>query len=69
MDVTNTSTEEELVSLDSTNQGTQVSSEILTENTDDKCSKCHSSDIDKRYIIGHDVTHCICNTCYQEWIE
>ena len=69
MDVTNTSTEEELVSLDSTNQGTQVSSEILTENTDDKCSICHSSDIDRRYIIGHDVTHCICNTCYQEWIE
>lgn len=41
----------------------------LPEGTDDKCSICHSSDIDRRYIIGHDVTHCICNTCYQEWIE
>ena len=35
----------------------------------DDCPKCHSSDINKMYIAGHDVLHCICNQCGKEWVE
>jgi hypothetical protein len=41
----------------------------LLDATDAECSKCHSSDIDRMYIDGHDVLHCICNQCGKEWVE
>lgn len=41
--------------------------ESVCENTE--CHKCHSSDINKMYIAGHDVLHCICNQCGKEWVE
>ena len=40
-----------------------------SESVDIECSKCHSSDINTMYIAGHDVLHCICNSCEFEWIE
>ena len=42
---------------------------VSLESTDVKCSKCHSSDIDKAYIEGHDVLHCACKDCWHEWVE
>lgn len=39
-----------------------------SESVDIECSKCHSSDIDKLYIEGHDVLHCVCE-CGHEWVE
>ena len=41
---------------------------LLLESIDDKCSKCHSSDIERLYIEGHDVLHCVCE-CGHEWVE
>lgn len=61
MVATNTSTEDESHSLQS--QDEDNSSHLLV------CSKCHSSDIDRMYIEGHDVLHCICKQCGIEWIE
>jgi len=46
--------------------------EVQEERSDqdaDNCQKCHSSDINKMYIAGHDVLHCICNQCGKEWVE
>jgi len=63
------STEEGSDLLNTTNQETQVSLETSIESIDVKCSKCHSSDINKLYITGHDVLHCICNICQNEWVE
>ena len=39
------------------------------QDTNDKCSKCHSSDITRSYVDTHDVLHCICNACAYEWVE
>lgn len=39
------------------------------EEDSNKCPKCHSSDINKMYIAGHDVLHCICIQCGKEWVE
>ena len=69
MDVTNMLTEKELRLLDTTNQETPDLLQTLTENIDDKCSKCQTSKIDKMYIAGHDVLHCICTQCGYEWVE
>ena len=35
----------------------------------DNCQKCQTSKIDKMYIAGHDVLHCICTQCGYEWVE
>lgn len=35
----------------------------------DNCQKCQTSNIDKMYIAGHDVLHCICTQCGFEWVE
>lgn len=35
----------------------------------DNCQKCQTSNIDKMYIAGHDVLHCICTQCGYEWVE
>ena len=35
----------------------------------DNCQKCQTSNIDKMYITGHDVLHCICRQCGYEWVE
>ena len=35
----------------------------------DNCQKCQTSRIDKMYIAGHDVLHCICTQCGYEWVE
>ena len=56
MVVTNTLTEDESHSSQSQDAGSN-------------CDKCHSSDIDRMYIDGHDVLHCICKQCGFEWIE
>lgn len=44
---------------------------VRTEDSTDatKCVKCRSSDINTLYIAGHDVLHCICNSCGYEWVE
>lgn len=75
-DVTCTSTERELplkeLNLDLEEQLHKkpivVQEERLGLDVDD-CHKCHSSDINKMYIAGHDVLHCICNQCGKEWVE
>jgi hypothetical protein len=45
-----------------------VQEELLDLNADN-CQKCQTSKIDKMYIAGHDVLHCICTQCGYEWVE
>jgi len=40
-----------------------------SQDAESNCDKCHSSDIDRMYIEGHDVLHCICFQCGFEWVE
>jgi hypothetical protein len=74
-DVTFTSTGEELLSKPSVQEFEEQLHKKLTEEQAerledvDDCPKCHSSDINKMYIAGHDVLHCICNQCGKEWVE
>jgi phage FluMu protein Com len=34
-----------------------------------KCPRCECVNIDEQHVEVHDVIHCICNGCGQEWIE
>ena len=74
-DVTFTSTVEELHSKPSDPEFEEQSHKKLTEEQAerledvDDCQKCQTSKIDKMYIAGHDVLHCICTQCGYEWIE
>ena len=74
-DVTCTLTEEELLSKPSDQEFEEQLHKKLTdvqaersEDADD-CQKCQTSKIDKMYIAGHDVLHCICTQCGYEWVE
>lgn len=42
--------------------------EVCVEDLDN-CQKCQTSKIDKMYIPGQDVLHCICTRCGYEWVE
>ena len=74
-DVTFTSTVEELPLKQSVQEFEEQLHKKLTDVQEehledvDNCQKCHSSDINKMYIAGHDVLHCICNQCGKEWVE
>ncbi len=74
--VTFTSTAEELLlkqcEAESVEQSQAKSTDAQQEPSEgDKiqCEKCHSSDIDKRWVPGQHLLHCICNACEYEWVE